>query len=133
MAGKIQFFQFNQKLFRFVGFRPLKSQDSPYASYNWQNLTVLLLHLILFAVTAAFFLFEAHSYAEFGGSFMLCTSLLVLVVNLSIIIPKSADIYILMEKCEEFIEQSKRNPNIHNNKHKNEVKLFKKRNFYAIS
>lgn len=115
MAGTIHFFRFNQKLFRIVGIRPLKSPNSPSTSYNWRNLTVLQLHVIMFAVSVAFFLFEAHSFAECGDSFYSSVCYLVLVLSMSAIIPKAADIFILMEKFGKFIERSKRN--FHNKTH----------------
>lgn len=106
MAGTIHFFQFVRQLYHFVGIRPLKHPNSLFASYNWRNSTVLLLFLIMFTACSAYFLYEAHSFTEYGGSFYMAISLLIHIVSLPTIIPKMADIFVLMEKFEEFVEQS---------------------------
>lgn len=107
MAGTIQFFQFIRKLYRIVGIRPLKNQNSPLGSYNWRNLTVLLLFLILFLACVAYFLYEAHSFTEYGGSFYMSISMLIYIVSLPTIIPKMTDIFVLMDKFGEFVDKSK--------------------------
>lgn len=106
MAGKIQFFQHIQKLYGIVGIRPLKTRNSPFASYNWRNLTLLFLFLMMSLASVAYFLFEACTFTEYSASYFASTAVLIHSACLSSIVPKMADIFTLMEKFGEFVEKS---------------------------
>lgn len=104
MAGTVQFFQFNRKLYQAVGIQPLSSQNSLFASYNWRNLTALVSFLIMFAASTAYFLYGANSFQEYGDSYYLSATLLMNIVCLPTIIPKMTDAFVLMDKFGEIVE-----------------------------
>lgn len=62
--------------------------------------------MMIFAASTAFLLFEAKSMIEYGRSYFLSMTALVHIVCLIAIIPKSSNIFILMEKFEKFVEKS---------------------------
>lgn len=107
MADTIKYFQFIQILYRIVGIQPLKAQNSLFASYNWRNLTVLLLFLIMSTASVAFFLYKAHSFTEYSDSFYQSITFSFIGICFLSVIPKMNDIFILMENYERFVEKSK--------------------------
>lgn len=68
---------------------------------------VLLILSLMFLASTAFLLFQADSFQEYGTAFYISITLLVHIVSLPTIIPKMADIFVLMEKFGEFVEKSK--------------------------
>lgn len=106
-AETIHFFTFIRKLFQRLGIHPPKPQNNTIGSYNWRNSFVLLFLTILFISSTAFLIFKSDSVAKFGSSFYVSISDLLYLFLWAMIVHKMADLFILMEKIDEFVAESK--------------------------
>lgn len=104
MAATINFFRFIRKSYHLVGIHSLSRQNSQSGPYNWRNSMGLLSLAVMFLASTAFFLFQSDSFEDYQGAFYVSTTGLVVIILVIKITPKMADIFILMEKFEEFVE-----------------------------
>lgn len=88
----------------------LPPQTNQKCLLNAKNLFYLISMLQYMLSTASFSLFKTGSMAEYGKSFYGYITVLIYSPNFLITIYKSADIFMLFERFDKFIEKSKSFP-----------------------
>lgn len=118
MAQPNQFFELIRELFQLLGIRPCQSNQK--YNYNLRNSFVLIILAQLFAASTAFLLFEANSIDEYGQSFYLTVTSLLLVFLWPCFIQNMGDLFKLMEQINTFAakRKSKKSSQMFNNDNK---------------
>lgn len=100
MAHSVQFFKLIRDLFQKMGICPCHSNQN--RTYNLRNSFILMILAQLFVASAAFLLFEANSIEEYGQSFYLTLTSLLLLFLLPSFIHNMDDLFNLMDEMDKF-------------------------------
>lgn len=100
----MKLFQCVEKFYGVIGIQPIASDHN--VPLNLKNLFVLFCTVHLFVSSTAFFLFEAETVAVMSDSFYTSISTMSFILNSFIFIWNFPQIRKLIEKFEQFIEQS---------------------------
>lgn len=106
MVIKMKSFQTLREFYHFSGIFPPQPQSNKKCLLNAKNVLILISMLQYLVTTASFLMFKTASIKENGISFYGAISVFVFSPSFLFIIYKSADIFVLMDKFEKFIEQS---------------------------
>lgn len=106
MAGAIKLFQFLRKCYQIIGIYPPETNQKNYP-FNSKNIIFMIFFVQVLFSCSAFLLFNATSAYDYGLSFYMAATELLLLVYYPIIIFKMPDILTLIGNFEKFIEKSK--------------------------
>ena len=106
MAGRLKLLQFTQKLYEDMGVYPPKSNHF-WHSINWRNASMFISLIQMLIFSLAFLIFEAETIVDAGSSFYVVNTELTCSIFFFINFHNLPIILNLIEKFEDFIEQSK--------------------------
>lgn len=104
MAETIHFFTFIRNFFHRLGIHPPEQYNNHL--YNWRNLFILLCLTTFFILSTAFLILKSGTAEEFVSSFYVSNADLLYLIFWTMIINRMGDLFILMEKIDEFVAKS---------------------------
>lgn len=105
MTSSVKLFQAAQQYMRVTGIYPPQPGQSH--SFNAKSICFLFCLIIIFALVASFFLFQAKTSVEYSISFYSSVTLLTAIALLVIHVCKASRSFKKLKSMEKFIEKSK--------------------------